>query len=323
MPGGEACSGCAGSTDADEEVDASAGSWRFVGDRHGGYKQVQTYSYVGDAKGNYELEERAVPTSWRVKPIWWIVIAAGCVAVAVMLWPVLKVDDSEGLEELPMALRPPSATACRKPAKEVTGCMQDLCCRYHKQLCRQAAAPVDAYTAARAASTFAAASVRGPRTPAPAPAAAPTVTKTLLPARPLDPRQAVRPLGPEVLIAELEDCDHGYEDWRRNWDVPKQVVCCAMHGKACPTDGEPQAAAAGPQPPFDCAATEAQSVTDWSLDRQQWCCKHEGLGCHPASTYFDCDAGFVNWQSVWSVEKSSWCCSHEGRACTSPAVSNG
>jgi len=70
----------------------------------------------------------------------------------------------------------------------------------------------------------------------------------------------------------------------------------------------------------------------WSQDKQDFCCRTEGVGCRlfvnpalpepapaPAPSGpvdpFNCADGFLNWKAGWSVQKKQWCCNIHGKGC--------
>eukprot|EP00435_Cladocopium_sp_Y103_P060446 s892_g22.t1 len=50
------------------------------------------------------------------------------------------------------------------------------------------------------------------------------------------------------------------------------------------------------------------------LAAKAWCCGRLHRGCDQPEP-FDCEDGFNQWHSQWSLEKQQWCCVHASRAC--------
>jgi len=68
----------------------------------------------------------------------------------------------------------------------------------------------------------------------------------------------------------------------------------------------------------------------WSKDKQEFCCRTQGMACAPppqtsgggavttigpALDPYNCADGEANWQAGWSVGKKDWCCKIHGKGC--------
>jgi len=62
-----------------------------------------------------------------------------------------------------------------------------------------------------------------------------------------------------------------------------------------------------PEDEFDCAAGVHNWHDVWSDAKQEWCCKHEGVGC-----LYNCTEGAVK---NWTQKKADWCCANELLGC--------
>lgn len=62
---------------------------------------------------------------------------------------------------------------------------------------------------------------------------------------------------------------------------------------------------------FDCAH---EDKGDWHTTKRMWCCEKWGLGCEELGN-FNCNSGFWNWRKGWSVQKKEYCCKHEKKGC--------
>ena len=105
------------------------------------------------------------------------------------------------------------------------------------------------------------------------------------------------------------------------WTKEKKAFCCAQ-GVGCSASGQ-----------YNC--DDGMSGGEWTLEKKDWCCKHEGLGCTTTSlTFPDCTLPGGGDSSNWtrhihswccnktagspqdrSVEKRSMCCQHDPRGC--------
>lgn len=69
---------------------------------------------------------------------------------------------------------------------------------------------------------------------------------------------------------------------------------------------------------FDCGAELKNWETQWSVEKQQWCCKHEDRGCKSTSLdhdEFNCTHDYHNWTSKWTKQKKAWCCVQDEPGC--------
>jgi len=112
------------------------------------------------------------------------------------------------------------------------------------------------------------------------------------------------------------------------WLDPQAEYCCNNFQVGCDAPGSPAppapvATSVPTAPPttttsqrgarFDCQADLLDWELMWSVAKQEWCCRHEQLGC---SHFKDCrynDGG--NAYSSWSLSKKEWCCMHWGVKC--------
>jgi len=139
------------------------------------------------------------------------------------------------------------------------------------------------------------------------------------------------------------NCAIGTED---SWAEPKNIWCCRVHYKGCPSTVPPmpilppvvQPIVPPPMPilppvvqpivpprpadPYNCADGYANWQAGWSVGKKGWCCRVHGKGCPgtgggcaTTSPPFDCEAGFANWMAGWSVAKKAWCCKSVGKGC--------
>lgn len=87
-----------------------------------------------------------------------------------------------------------------------------------------------------------------------------------------------------------------------------------------PAEVQPAEAAAETGERFDCEADLLDWELMWSVAKQEWCCRHKGLGCTHIE---DCDYdGGDNQYETWSLSKREWCCMHWGVGCEEEAPSS-
>jgi len=65
--------------------------------------------------------------------------------------------------------------------------------------------------------------------------------------------------------------------------------------------------------PYNCTSDHPSGKKNWTYTKQAWCCRHEKLGCKPASASikYDCKDKLWSYMTDWSSEKKSWCCAYE------------
>lgn len=103
-------------------------------------------------------------------------------------------------------------------------------------------------------------------------------------------RAAPAPNASVGTVDESHNCSAGYGDWTRSWPPEKRAYCCFFYRRGCPeasalTTFPPEPLTTSPEPPT------------------------------ASSEPYDCLAGFFNWGSQWSMEKQDWCCLHHQRGC--------
>jgi len=88
------------------------------------------------------------------------------------------------------------------------------------------------------------------------------------------------------------------------WSEDQAKFCCKSFDIGC---------GASPQPRFDCDVDYARWRASWSVQKQEWCCRHRQRGC---VDIHDCDYGHAaNDYGLWSVTKKEWCCMHWNVLC--------
>lgn len=96
------------------------------------------------------------------------------------------------------------------------------------------------------------------------------------------------------------DCNQGYDDWDKQWNLAKKQFCCEHRGRGCEHAN------------FDCVG----SPNNWELDHRVRCCdKGVKEACVPAAHPYNCNAGLTNWKHGWSFGKKKWCCEKEKVGC--------
>lgn len=110
--------------------------------------------------------------------------------------------------------------------------------------------------------------------------------------------------------------------------------CCLRHRHGCPKREPPSPAEvlASPMenrprfPLFNCTDGVLTWKDSWAVDKAEWCCQNERLGCpggapprsllqRASGEKFNCEDGAFHWDTLWSPEKKEWCCRLDKLGC--------
>jgi len=314
----------------------------FVGPSRGEYVEELTYKYVGNGKGDFELEQDQSRRASSGGPkkrfvVGGVMSAMVLVGLCRLAFPRIGGDASTPSSKSISAgkqlrVRPdigqpkviggpvPPEFACNEA--EIASWNVDekrYCCRALGQGCPTTPPPpafdcqIGAFSWADWLPAKKAFCCQGAHNPCSSPVAAVTAgasgDDSLLRRQPAvhvaQHRASPRPQAPEQIFVRYDCSSDDEVAWSQLWSSEQQTFCCQHHGKACPqaeaaapmepTEGVPppppvpppavpppgfaQASQAAAQN-YDCARTPGPEwITDWSMDKKRWCCRHYGTGC--------------------------------------------
>merc|ERR1712187_710025 len=125
----------------------------------------------------------------------------------------------------------------------------------------------------------------------------------------------------------LYDCGAGYLNWKHGWSEQKKVWCCfqAKRGgtvtstTATTTTLAPTTTQPSTTTEHDCFDSLHAYKNGWSLQKRNWCCQREHVGCVSSTTlsyYHECSIGHGPLVAEWSPAKQKWCCEQKNIGCS-------
>eukprot|EP00440_Ansanella_granifera_P040205 gb/GFBE01043610.1/.p1 GENE.gb/GFBE01043610.1/~~gb/GFBE01043610.1/.p1 ORF type:complete len:676 (+),score=120.12 gb/GFBE01043610.1/:1-2028(+) len=264
---------------------AALGTWSYVGEGHGEYREVRYMEYVGPHAGGFNKEVARPP-----RRCFWLQIVLLLFIVALLAglisWWALRTSFSPARRDRLPELPPPTCRSFECPQNYMVDPGQGFDCD----------AGLDTYEGGQGWSHQK------------------RVWCCLHQDKGCDGRPALSTEACCAPTCAVYQCPHGYlEQGFHGSGYASYETCCKTEprckGYTCPS-GYMQYH----------SHFAAEFLTDEECCRPTCSTFTCPAGSYERGAHYDCNAGLANFQNGWSEHKKLWCCAQEGKGCTSHAV---